>query len=108
MLILVDFPCYLSSMVHILLILDSTYVLFKDGGTPSLDNNITSNYSQLYRFKRLENYTHYQWVDVLQSNFMNWFTISATSTKYMLMGKLTNLTSGDYRFIVKNNFPTND
>lgn len=24
------------------------------------------------------------------------------------MGKLTNLTSGDYRLIVKNNFPTND
>lgn len=35
---------------------------------------------------------------------MNWMTIGTTSTKYTLMGKLNNMSAGDYRLIVKNNF----
>lgn len=42
----------------------------------------------------------------MSSNFMNWFTIATTSTKYTLMGKLANMSAGDYRLVVKNNFPT--
>lgn len=77
-----------------------------DGGTPKLDSDTMSNYSKNYRFKRLDSYPISQWTDVMHSNFVNWFTIATTSTKYSLMGKLSNMTVGDYRLVVKNNFPT--
>lgn len=86
--------------------LDSAYIVQSDGGTPKLDNDTISNYSKTYLFQRLQNYAASQWVDVQQSSFVNWFTIGTTSSKYVLMGKLANMTSGDYRLVVKNSFPT--
>ena len=77
-----------------------------DGGTPYLGNGTISNYSKTYHFKSLSSAPASQWTDVEQSNFVNWFTIPTTSTKYVLMGKLSNM-SGDYRLIIKNSYPTN-
>lgn len=85
---------------------DSAYIVQSDGGTPYLSNNTISNYSKAYKFTRLAHYPAAQWIDVQQSNFVNWFTIGTTSSKYVLMGKLANMTAGDYRLIVKNVFTT--
>lgn len=41
------------------------------------------------------------------NNFVNWFTIGSTSTKYMLMGKL-DMAVGEYQVIHKNSYPTFD
>lgn len=46
-----------------------------------------------------------QWVDVLSSQFINYFTIPATSTKYELVGA-ANVTGGNYQVVMQNNFLT--
>lgn len=46
-----------------------------------------------------------QWVDVLSSQFINYFTIPATSTKYELVGA-ANVTAGNYQVVMQNNFLT--
>ena len=107
MLTRVDSLCLVYSMVEISLFVDSAYIVQSDGGTPYLGNDTVSNNSKTYRFKHLTASAASQWIDVEQSNFVNWFTIPTTSTKYMLMGKLNNMTSGDYRLIIKNSYPTN-
>lgn len=78
-----------------------------DGGTPTLDTNLVSQYSTSYHFTRLENYQLRQWTDVTSSKFINWFTVPTTSTKYMLMGKQT-MPAGTYEMIVKNVDSTNN
>ena len=40
------------------------------------------------------------------ANFINYFTVSYTSTKYLLMGKVT-LSPDTYQLIIKNNYQTN-
>lgn len=44
-----------------------------------------------------------QWVDVLSPQFINYFTIPATSTKYELVGATT-VTAGNYQVVMQNNF----
>lgn len=46
-----------------------------------------------------------QWVDVLSYQFINYFTVAATSTKYQLIGS-TAITAGNYQLVMQNNFPT--
>jgi hypothetical protein len=103
----VDSQCFLFIMVIINLISDQFHFASSDGAIPTQDPDILSNYSLNYRFNRLANYARTQWTDVRDHVFMNWFTVGMTSTKYVLLLKVNNLTAGDYRLIVKNNYPTN-
>lgn len=79
-----------------------------DGGTPSINDGTVSSYSLDNRFKRLSNSGVSQWIDVQSTQFVNWFTIPITSTKYVQLGRLEDMPAGDYRIIVKNSYPTND
>lgn len=76
------------------------------GGTPQLDQgDLVSNYTTKYHFIRLSQYQLTQWVDVQSSRFINYFTVSTTSTKYILMGKAA-VTNGTYQLIIENNYAT--
>ena len=46
-----------------------------------------------------------QWTDVLSYQFVNYFTISVTSTKYELVGSTT-VAPGNYQVVMQNNFLT--
>ena len=63
------------------------YLVDSDGGTPQLGNyDLVSSYNKNYHFLRLSQYQLSQWVDVQSQRFVNYFLISATSTKYELVG----------------------
>lgn len=62
---------------------DIIYLVDSQGGTPVLDTgNLVSSFNKNYHFVRLNQYQLSQWVDVLSQQFVNYFTIAATSTKY--------------------------
>ena len=46
-----------------------------------------------------------QWIDVQSTQFVNYFTVSATSTKYWLLGKAS-VTAGNYQVVMQNNYLT--
>ena len=67
--------------------IDSVYLVDTDGGTPQLGNyDLVSSYNKDNHFIRLNQYQLSQWVDVQSQRFVNYFLISATSTKYQLVG----------------------
>jgi hypothetical protein len=75
------------------------------GGTPRLDNgDLVSSFSQAH-FTRLSQYQLSQWVDVQSSLFVNYFSVAATSTKYLLLGKSA-VTPGNYQVVMQNNYAT--
>jgi hypothetical protein len=81
------------------------YLVNSQGGTPKLDNgDLTSSFSQNH-FKRLSQYQLSQWIDVQSTQFINYFTIPATSTKYELVGK-ADVTPGNYQVVMQNNYLT--
>lgn len=75
------------------------------GGTPQLDNgDLVSSFNKEH-FIRLGQYQLSQWVDVQSTQFVNYFTVPATSTKYQLVGKAT-VTPGNYQVVMQNNYLT--
>jgi len=85
--------------------LDSIYLVNSQGGTPQLDNgDLVSDFSKNH-FKRLNQYQLSQWIDVQSQQFINYFTVAATSTKYELVGKAA-VTPGNYQIVMQNNYLT--
>lgn len=75
------------------------------GGTPTLDNgDLISNFNKNH-FVRLDQYQLSQWIDVQSQQFVNYFTVPATGTKYQLIGKAS-VTAGNYQIIMQNNYLT--
>jgi hypothetical protein len=75
------------------------------GSTPKLDNSdLVSSFSQGH-FSRLGQYQLSQWVDVQSTQFVNYFTVAATGTKYSLVGKAA-VTPGNYQVVMQNNYLT--
>lgn len=84
---------------------DIIYLVDSQGGTPTLDNgDLVSNFNKNH-FKRLSQYQLSQWIDVQSTRFINYFTISATGTKYELLGKAS-VTPGNYQVVMQNNYLT--
>lgn len=82
------------------------YLIDSSGGTPQLNSgNLTSPFNKDNHFARLSQYQMSQWVDVLSYQFMNYFTIPATGTKYELIGS-TAITAGNYQVVMRNNLLT--
>ncbi len=85
--------------------IDIVYLVNSQGSTPQLDNgDLVSSFNQNH-FIRLSQYQLSQWVDVQSTQFVNYFTIPATSTKYQLLGKAS-VTAGNYQVVMQNNYPT--
>lgn len=75
------------------------------GGTPTLDNgDLVSSFNKAH-FIRLGQYQLSQWVDVQSTQFINYFTVAATGTKYQLLGKAS-VTQGNYQVVMQNNYLT--
>ena len=85
--------------------LDIIYVVDSQGGTPTLDNGDLVSSFALKHFARLNQYQLSQWVDVLSTQFISYFTVSATKTKYILVGKV-DVTQGNYQIVMQNNYLT--
>jgi hypothetical protein len=81
------------------------FVVNSQGGTPTLDNgDLVSPFNRAH-FIRLGQYQLSQWADVQSTQFVNYFTIAATGTKYLLMGK-TEVSPGNYQIVMENNYLT--
>ena len=82
------------------------YLVDSEGGTPVLDNgDLTSPFNKKHHFKRLSNYQVSQWVDVGGAQFVNYFSVPVTGTKYQLVGK-TEVSVGNYQIVMQNNLKT--
>lgn len=85
---------------------DLIFLVDSQGGTPKLDNgDLVSSFNQDH-FKRLPQYQLSQWVDVQSTGFVNYFTVAATSSKWLLAGKAA-VTPGNYQIVMQNNYLTN-
>ena len=85
---------------------DTVYLIDGQGGTPQLNSgSLTLPFSHNYHFKRLDQYQMAQWVDVMSHQFVNYFTVAATSTKYALVGSAA-ITAGNYQVVMQNNLLT--
>jgi hypothetical protein len=75
------------------------------GGTPKLDNgDLVSSFNQDH-FNRLAQYQLSQWVDVESTRFVNYFTVAATGSKWLLAGKAA-VSPGNYQVVMQNNYLT--
>lgn len=84
---------------------DLVFLVNSQGGTPKLDNgDLVSSFNQNH-FTRLGQYQLSQWVDVQSTQFVNYFSIAATATKYQLVGKAA-VTPGNYQVVMQNNYLT--
>ncbi len=71
-----------------------------------MDNgDLVSSFNKDNHFIRLNQYQLSQWVDVQSQQFINYFSVPATTTKYLLVGK-TGVTAGNYQIILQNNYLT--
>lgn len=84
---------------------DIVYLVNSQGGTPTLDNgDLVSKFNKGH-FVRLGQYQLSQWIDVQSTQFVNYFTVPATGTKYQLLGKAS-VTQGNYQIVMQNNYLT--
>lgn len=67
------------------------------------ETNISDDYFKQYMFKRNDNYTSSQWIDVQNEHFINWMQTESFPNFIKLYGRINkNLEPGTYYFNVIN------